>query len=471
MIPNFPLNIDVVIFSSFLVITIVSGLFSGQKISNLKTYAIGNKDFNTSNIIATLVATFIGGGAFNAYIVETYHHGLYFVIVAVGEIVGLFFVGWYFAPRMAHLIGKISIADAMGEMYGNKTRIITAVCGVISVSGIIAIEFKIAGVIFEYVFHLPHFYGVLLAGGIVTLYSTFGGIRSVVYTDILQAITFIVIIPLFAYHIFTDEISIEQIQNTLFTNDNYNLEKVFDFGSIKTWEYTVIFIYYLMPLFNPAFFQRISMARNWQQVRISFYVTAVVATFLVVSIFWLTLVLFTKNPSVESGEVIKTLIYNTLPTGQKGLLLIGVLAMIMSTADSCINSSSVLVAYDFCKAFKIKLKDDLRTARIVSFVIGILAILMSLRQGSVFQLGLFFSGFFFPVVVPSFILSIIGYQTPYEKAVLWGMFAGGLFMFCWWVFDVQTFTPVVFAMIANAVTLVIMHKHYFFKAENLHKLQ
>lgn len=460
---TFSLNVDTFIFTSFLIITIVSGLFSSRKIMNLKTYAIGNKDFNTGSIVATLVATFISGGVFNSYIVETYNHGLYFIAIAIGEMLGLVFLGWYFAPRMAHLIGKISIADAMGEMYGNKARIVTVFCGIICTTGIIAIQFKIAGVIFEYVFHLPPLYGVLLAGGIVTLYSAFGGIKSVVYTDILQAITFCVIIPLFAYYVFSTEITLQQIQNTLANNEHYNLEKVFDFKSVKTWEYIVLFIYYLIPIFNPAFFQRIAMAKNWQQIRTSFYVTACVATFLILSISWLGLVLVTKNPSVESSDIIKTLIYDALPSGWKGILLIGVLAMIMSTADSCINSSSVLIAYDFCKVLKIRLRDDLRTARIVSFIIGAIAIFMSLKQGSIFEIGLFFLGFYFPIVVPSFMLSLVGYQTPYEKAVLWGMLVGGTFMISWRFFDITTFDPSVFAMLANVFTIIVMHKHYLFK--------
>jgi hypothetical protein len=45
---------------------------------------------------------------------------------------------------MAEFLGKLSIAEAMGELFGEKVRIITAISSFIGVSGIIAIQLKIS---------------------------------------------------------------------------------------------------------------------------------------------------------------------------------------------------------------------------------------------------------------------------------------------------------------------------------------
>lgn len=464
-------NVDIFVFILFLVITLFLGLHTSSGVNNLKSFAIGNKDFNTISITSTLVATFSSGCMFNSYIVETYNNGLYFLLVGLSEILGLLFLGWYFAPRMQRFIGKMSIADAMGDLYGNKIRIITIICGVVCAAGIIALQFKVAGLVFEYVFNLKPFYGVLIAGVIVTLYSAFGGIKSVVYTDILQGITFLFIIPLFAFYVFNTDITLEQVLNTINTNENFSIENVLDIGNPKSWKYAILFVYYFIPIFNPSFFQRITIARNWQQVRTSFYITAFIAIFLLISIAWLALVLLTQNPNVETHQIIKVLVYEAIPSGWKGFLLLGVLAMIMSTADSYINSSAVLMVYDSCKSFNIKLKDDLLVARIASLVIGIVAIFMSLKQGTIFEMGLFFLGFYFPIVVPSFIMAIVGYQTPYQNAVLGGMFAGGSFMLIWNVLDITVCDPSVFAMLANVIVLYVMHNYYKHKRLQSNKLE
>jgi hypothetical protein len=61
---------------------------------------------------------------------------------------------------MKEFLGKLSIAEAIGEIYQNKVRLIVSVCGFIGlivsvcgfigVSGIIAIQFKVAGLVFEH---------------------------------------------------------------------------------------------------------------------------------------------------------------------------------------------------------------------------------------------------------------------------------------------------------------------------------
>ena len=54
----------------------------------------------------------------------------------------LLLIGLFFAPRMAEFLGKLSITEAMGDMF-EKVRIITAISSFIGVSGIIAIQLKL----------------------------------------------------------------------------------------------------------------------------------------------------------------------------------------------------------------------------------------------------------------------------------------------------------------------------------------
>ena len=59
-------NIDTVIFIGFLVINLIFGLFSSRGIKNIKEYAVGNRNFSTATIAATIIATWIGSGFFTA---------------------------------------------------------------------------------------------------------------------------------------------------------------------------------------------------------------------------------------------------------------------------------------------------------------------------------------------------------------------------------------------------------------------
>jgi hypothetical protein len=67
------------------------------------------------------------------------------------------------------------------------------------------------------------------------------------------------------------------------------------------------------------------------------------------------------------------------------------------------------------------------------------------------------------VVTIPFIMAVIGYRTPYEKAVLYGMASGFLVNTSWIYLDITVIDGVIPAMFANWIVLVIMHKYYYSK--------
>ncbi len=182
-------NVDHIIFFAFLILNIILGLKSSKGITSITQYAIGDRNFSTGAIVATIVSTWIGGGFFSSVITETYTNGLSFIFISLADYIGCFLViGYFFIPRMGQFLGKLSIAEAMGELYGNKVRLITAISGIIGVCGIIAIQFKVAGLVFEYLLNISKFQGIFLIGAVVILYSTMGGIKSVTFTVIYDSI-------------------------------------------------------------------------------------------------------------------------------------------------------------------------------------------------------------------------------------------------------------------------------------------
>jgi len=358
------------------------------------------------------------GETFFSTITETYQHGLYFLIPCIlAFVMNFFFIGYFIAPRMTEFIGKLSIAEAMGDLYGQRVRLITTISGFIGVSGFIAVQLKITGIIVNYAFGLPETYGIIISGLIITLYSSLGGIKSVTFTDVIQFFTFGTILPIVTVQIFFSLDSIDPIFHTLKTNPNFSLSKVLNFSEPKTWYYASIFFFCFFPCFNPAEFQRVSMAKNWRQVRKVFYTTGILIFFIMSSIAWISLIILSKDPNIPVENLVKDHIFSTAMTGYKGLLLVGITAMIMSTADSYINC----------------------------------------------HLAIFTASFFIPIVSVPFLMAILGYRTPYEKAVLYGMAAGFIVVLLWNYFDITVIDSIAPAVFTNWIVLVVMHKYYYSK--------
>ncbi len=381
----FNLTPDSIIFSLFLIANLTLGLFSSRGITTIKEYAVGDRKFTTAVIVSTIVATWIGGHDFVDNVTEVHAQGLSYIwSVVLGDWMCIAFVGLFFSVRMGEFLGKLSIAEAMGDMFGKKVRIVTALCGFIGVAGMLAVQFNVAGKISHYAFGISQFQGIVLAARIVTLYSALGGIKAVAFTDVIQLITFSITMPLIVYFLlhYTGEHS--NIVSTLSNNPLYDYKMVFDFTRSDSLEVLFLFIFFGIPGFSPAIFQRVAIAKDTLQIREAFVTAGTICAIIVSMLCWIGIIISVNAPHLASNDIVQYLLDQaSIIPGFKGLILAGIMAMVMSTVDSYINSSSVLIVHDFCKSLNIRLfKDELLSTRLVAVFVGILSVLIAMREGN-----------------------------------------------------------------------------------------
>ncbi len=455
-------NLDSTIFIGFLAVTVVIGLFSSRGTNTIKQYAVGDRNFSTATIVATIVATWISGEFFYSSISEAYVNGLYSIWIALGDPLYLLCIGLFFAPRMGEFLGNLSVAEAMGDLYGKHVRIITAIASVIGTAGLVGIQLKLAGTIFEYALDIPSIYGVIMATAIVTLYSAMGGVKSVTFTDVIQFLTFGVAVPVLAYALLTSIANLDTISHTLATNPLFNYKEVFDFSEPFSRKQLFLFLFFISPGFSPQIFQRISIAKNTNQVRASFIIAAITCLLLGIMINWIAVLTLSINPLLNANDVVKHVMLNSSYVGLKGMMLAGVMAMIMSTVDSCINSTAVIVIHDFCKPLKIRfITNEIFAARISSILLGSLSLILSLQNGSLLELLVITESFYAPIVSVPFVMAILGFRST-AKSVILGMTAGFATVLLWdYVLQIQAVNSICFAMISNL--MVLMGSHYLLK--------
>ncbi len=462
-IDNLVSNIDATIFMGFLALNLIFGLMASKGVSTMRAYSIGDKKFSTATIASTIVATWIGGSFFVTILTETYIQGLGFILViTLGDLLNLLIIAKFFAPRMGEFLNKLSIAEAMGDLYGKNVRMITAVSGFISISGIIAIQLKISGLLFEYALGVPLIYGMVISGIIITLYSSLGGIKSVTFTDVIQFIAFGTIIPVIAYFLVKGMATDKSVFDTVSNNPLFNLTDIFSLSNPNLYYLISIFLWNVIPSFNPAIFQRIAMAKDINQVSQSFIVASFFCFLLGSIISWIGILVLTIYPNLQNNEVIKVVIseHNWI-IGFKGVILAGIMAMVMSTADSFINSSAILLVHDLKQSDINKPKTyELKITRICSAFIGLFSIILAIRSGSLLDLIINASMFYMPVVTVPFIMTILGFRSS-GRSVLAGMAAGFITAIIWETFfKISNIGGVAPGMLANL--LVLFFTHYFF---------
>ena len=452
------MSLDSIIFIGFLLFNLAIGLFYSRGIQNIHDYAIGNRSFSAGTIAATIAATWIGGGVLSQTITETYKQGLYFIIPALGDSLVLLVIGYFFAPRMAEFLGKLSVAEAMGNLFGSQVKLIAGIIGVISCIGAVAVQFRVSATILQLFFDLSTFYAVLAGALVVILYSAVGGIKAVTFTDVIQIFTFAVIIPVISLIIWGTLKGPEEVFYGLSQNPNFDFKEVFNIYNYKFLDSILLFLFFIIPTFEPAVFQRISMAKDTIQIRHSFALATLICLGISLTIAWIGVLLLAKNPNLDPNSLLTHLVdnYSNYP-GLKGIIAIGIMAVVMSTADSYINSGAILLTNDICKSLNMKwvTNHGLLLSRIFSIVVGAGAFVLAFNSQSILELTFLIWGSYMPIITAPLVLAIFGFRST-NKPTLIGMGAGLLTMVMFKVFDIPI-KSVIPAMIMNILCLMLSH--------------
>lgn len=450
--------IDLIIIGFYFILIIYALYKSFGTSDGINSFALGRREFSTYALTSTISATWVSGSGFFIDISDTYKKGWYYLLPALCMGILLMLVAYVFVPRMKEFLGKTSVASAMGEIYGNKVRVLVGICGVIACLGPIAIQFKAVGYIGEYFFKLENYYFAIPIGILVTIYSLFGGIKAVVDTDIIQKNAFFIAVPILFITCLYSFSQVDIIRHENVDYSKFNLLHVLTTPNVQFWEMVVLAIYFTIPGFNPPAFQRIAMGANIIQVRKSWRGAAIhltIFTLLVSLIGWM---LFLQKPTLVNNEMIGYLIDNFLFTGLKGILIVGILAMTMSTADSFLNIGSVLMANDIF-GFNRRSIDILLYARLYTVIIGVFSIWLATSKQSLLPIILMTASFYIPVVSVPLIFTIFGYRSS-GRCVLTSMIASILVvssLHLLKIYEIYVLNPLIPGMITNAIVLVLSH--------------
>ena len=91
--------------------------------------------------------------------------------------------------------------------------------------------------------------------------------------------------------------------------------------------------HFIIPSFNPAIFQRVSMAKNTMQISNSFFLATFARLIISILFFWVGILLLAQDPNLEPTRLFAYIIDKYVYIGFKGFVAAGVMAMVMSTAD------------------------------------------------------------------------------------------------------------------------------------------
>ena len=448
-------TIDICICIVFLLLNIIVGALYRGKSKSFREYAIGDKKFSTAVLTATLVATWLSGSLLTICLRETYSRGLYYIIALIfGRTAGLLIMGRVIGPRIGKFINNLSIADSLGTLYGKHVQVIVGIGGVLGSIGYLAIQFKVITTIISILFNYDGAAITIITASILILYARSGGVKAVTFTDVLQFFTFGIFLPILALSIWGNLKDHGQVAHLLTTNP------LFDFKEVVKWSPEFIatlsmIVYFVVPSLSPEAFQRMAMAHNATQIKRSFAWATLLCVIVQLCMIWIAILLLIDQPGLNPKELVQYIMDHHAYPGLRGLFAVGVVSLAMSTADSVLNASAVIVANDIVAPFWPRKVDTLKVAQGATLFIGFGALLVTFKVKELLDVLMLSASFQLPIESMPMLLAIFGFQTS-RRVALMAMGAGAFTVVaCLLVFkSVNSFFP---GMIANLVVLLGAH--------------
>tara|TARA_A100000171_G_C2136053_1_gene150342 strand:+ start:1406 stop:4078 length:2673 start_codon:yes stop_codon:yes gene_type:complete len=457
-------TIDLAIIISYLLVTLLVGLYQGRKIRTMKDYAIADRNYTTPVMVATIFATWIGGGSTIGLVEKVAITGFSYLVLFLGEPINKLIMARIFAPKMERFEGLISVGDIMEQCYGKACKIVTGFAGSFLSVGLLGAQISALGFLFHYFFDLSHFWGVIVGFGIVVSYSTVGGIRAVTLTDVIQFGILLVAIPMIC------NVGLNMIggYEELFKHVPDHLLQIVPDDKATLRSNIFLFSVISLPWMMPSAIQRLLMSRNANQIKKSFTIAAILDIPLHLTIGIIAMITVVLIPETDASLAMPALINQILPTGLKGIAMIGMVAVIMSTCDSYLNAASVSLVHDTIKPLAPHLshRSELALAKIITFILGIFSIIIAVKYRTVMDIVFASLNVWGPVILVPLYAGILGCCAPAASFFL-GAGAGLSTVLVWKIFDLDKQLGIegsIPSMAMNSFFFFISHWFYKKKA-------
>lgn len=443
-----------VIIASYLLITMIIGMRAGKGVKDLRDFALGSRNYTTLVLTLTLCATDIGGASSIGAAAQIYECG---VIAIIGKLLGTIIwviLGCFVAPKITLFFGKITAGEIMGEMYGRSAQVLTGVTGVLFCIYRMGLQIMTLGFIFEVMIGISFYYGVIISSLIVVIYASFGGIRSVIYTDILQFITVSITVPI----ALNMGLKLVGGYYGLFSIVNYNYDFLNPTHHQAPFKYGFLLFYMAFPIFSPPLIQRMLMARDASQIRKSFIIFSIVDLGVTVCSCMIGFLAYVIFPHLEPNAAYIGFVSQILPDGIKVFAVIGILSLIMSTADSYLNVISISIMHDILAPLGVKIQEkyELLVLRFLSVGAGCAALVVALYFNNLFELSVIIINFWGPIIYGPFMFGLFGFRTSY-KTVLFAAACAALAFVIWDCNYKQYFLPSAPAVVVNIISFFGFH--------------
>ncbi|MFY0598999.1 MAG: sodium:solute symporter [Cyclobacteriaceae bacterium] len=428
-------NIDLIVIGVYFVLIFAIGIYVARKTETGDDLFLGGRSLTWGFIGLSLFAsnisstTLIGlaGAAYSTGIVQSVYEwgaGLPFIVLA------LIFVPMYIKSRIT------TIPEFLELRFDRRSRVFFSIVTIVT-----SIVVDTAGGLYAGALVLQLFFPNLILwqtcfvlAVIAGVYTAFGGLKAVVYTDALQAVILIAGCGALTFILFQQlDFSWDNMIAAAPSADHFSVVRPINDSSMP-WPGLILavpFLGFWYVATNQYITQRVLGAKSIQHARWGI----MFAGFLKLLPFFIMVLpgamAISLYPGLANADMVfPTMVMNTLPVGLVGLVLAGLISAIMSSVDSTLNSASTLIVVDFVKNRIPDISNE-KTAyygRIATFILMIVAASWAPMISNFGGLWAYLQQMFSIIVPPVVVIFLVGsfYKRGNGSGAFWTLILGTL---------------------------------------------
>jgi len=400
------------------------GITAGRAVGTRDAYFVAGRTGSGLAIGGSLFATAVGGSATVGAAGLAYDRGLTGAWWTLVGAIGLLLLGVVVAPRVRRY-AAYTLPGIAGQMYGPRVGVAVALLTVVAWIGVVSGQLVAAARVLSVAGQGSPTLWTIIFTGVLVAYASSGGQKAVIRTDLLQgALILVGTAGTLLYVVGAMGGMAQWAMSAPVGSLDFPVSQSFGWSQLGTMLVLVGSVY----IVGPDIYTRLLSARDARTAKASAIGAAalIVPTALVVSGLGISARILA--PGLRAEQALPWLASNALPLPVAFLLLTGLLAALMSSADSTLLGQASIMANDVIA--RLVPMDDARVvtlAKVGVFVLAAISLMLALSfQGVISSLMFAYSVFTSGVVGPVLVGLLARQHRPHGAAALAGICVGGL---------------------------------------------
>ncbi|MGD2247241.1 MAG: sodium:solute symporter family protein [Candidatus Methanofastidiosia archaeon] len=425
------MNDFTVIFGAYIVLLIAIGVYTSKNLKNLEDFLVAGRKLNIPLTSASLMATWTGAAAITGYAGWIYEAGYSMIWIAVATTTSLLLIALVLSKKLNRL-SVLTIPDILEKTYDKRTKKVGAFLISVYCIGIVSGELLGGSYIMSAVLNWNFSKALILISVIIMGYCILGGLWAVATTDLVQffflaggliAAVLLTLKKMGGWIVLHEKVS--AIDPVHLDGLGYTT-----FDVIIAW----IIIIYASNFIAPDIYQRMYAAKTERTARLSMGIAGVWDVFLTVAALVLGLSAFVYfQGGVPTDLALPQLLVSLFPGVFGSFLMVALLAVIMSTADSLLVVAGGTVYHDILELEK---KSALPWVRAITLACGGISLGLcfyfeSIMDSILFSSSVYAAGLFIPII------SVFVWNKGTKDAAFYSCVSGGAITILWRISNYQ----------------------------------